>query len=87
MINSKKAFKPIKISVDGLELTKFLSLDCTSADGEWHSDSEIKIDKLGYVIHNGQKTKTFWDGTIQSDKQPKRLKIRNICGDEMVWII
>ena len=85
MLNSKKAFKPIEISEDGLELIEFLSLDCTAAEGEWHSDSEIKIDKLGYVIRNGQKTKTFWDGTIQSEKQPKRLKIRNICGDETVW--
>ena len=85
MLNSKKAFKPIEISEDGLELIEFLSLDCTASDGEWHSDSEIKIDKLGYVIRNGQKTKTFWDGTIQSDKQPLRLKIRNICGDETVW--
>ena len=85
MLNSKKAFKPIEISEDGLELIEFLSLDCTASDGEWHSDSEIKIDKLGYVIRNGQKTKTFWDGTIQSVKQPLRLKIRNICGDETVW--
>lgn len=85
MLNSKKAFKPIEISEDGLELIEFLSLDCTAVEGEWHSDSEIKIDKLGYVIRNGQKTKTFWDGTIQSDKQPLRLKIRNICGDETVW--
>ena len=87
MLNSKKAFKPIEISEDGLELVEFLSLDCTAADGGWHSDSEIKIDKLGYVIRNGQKTKTFWDGTIQSDKQPLRLKIRNICGDETIWLI
>ena len=85
MLNSKKAFKPIEISEDGLELIEFLSLDCTASDGEWHSDSEIKIDKLGYVIRNGQKTKSFWDGTIQSDNQPKRLKIRNICGDETIW--
>lgn len=85
MLNSKKAFKPIQISEDGLELIEFLSLDCTAADGEWHSDSEIKIDKLGYVIRNGQKAKTFWDGTIQSDKPPLRLKIRNICGDETIW--
>ena len=87
MLNSKKAFKPIEISEDGLELIEFLSLDCTTSDGEWHSDSEIKIDKLGYVIRNGQKTKTFWDGTIQSEKKPKRLKIRNICGDETVWTV
>ena len=85
--DKKKSFKPIEISSDGLELIEFLSLDCTAADGEWHSDSEIKIDKLGYVIENGKKTKTFWDGTIYSEKKPLRLKIRNICGDETVWKI
>ena len=83
--NEKKKFTPITISDTGLELIEFLSVDCTSADGIWHSDSEIKIDKLGYVIRNGVKTKEFWDGTITSDKQPLRLKIRNICGDETVW--
>ena len=87
MLNAKKAFKPIEISENGLELIEFLSLDCTAADGEWHSDSEIKIDKLGYVIRNSEKTKTFWDGTIQSEKQPLRLKIRNICGDETIWLV
>ena len=84
-LNAKKSFKPIEVSEEGLELIEFLSVDCTASEGEWHSDSEIKIDKLGYVIRNGQKTKEFWDGTIQSDKQPLRLKIRNICGDETVW--
>ena len=83
----KKGFKPIMISEEGLELIEFLSLDCTAADGEWHSDSEIKIDKLGYVIRNGVKTKDFWDGTITSERKPLRLKIRNICGDETVWEI
>ena len=81
----KKDFKPITISDEGLELIEFLSLDSTAAAGEWHSDSEIKIDKPGYVIRNGSKTKTFWDGTITSDAKPLRLKIRNICGDETVW--
>ena len=83
--NEKKKFTPITISDTGLELIEFLSVDCTSADGIWHSDSEIKIDKLGYVIRNGVKTKEFWDGIITSEKQPLRLKIRNICGDETVW--
>jgi DNA modification methylase len=81
----KKGFKPIEISDEGLEMIEFLSLDCTATAGEWHSDSEIKIDKLGYVICNGSKTKTFWDGSITSDTQPLRLKIRNICGDETMW--
>ena len=89
LLNSteKKPFKPIEISDTGLELIEYLSLDCTSADGEWHSDSEIKMDKNGYVILNGVKTRGFWDGTISSEKQPLRLKIRNICGDETVWTI
>lgn len=84
-LNAKKTFEPIEISEEGLELIEFLSLDCTAAVGEWHSDSEIKIDKLGYVIRNGNKTKEFWDGCIRVDQQPLRLKIRNICGDETVW--
>jgi adenine-specific DNA-methyltransferase len=81
----KKPFKPIEISEDGLELIEYLSLDCTAAQGEWHSDSEIKMDKNSFVIRNGVKTKEFWDGTIQGTKKPIRLKIRNICGDETIW--
>lgn len=83
----KKPFKPIEISEEGLELIEYLSLDCTAADDAWHSDSEIKIDKLGYVVRNGEKTKEFWDGAIRSEKKPLRLKIRNICGDETMWEI
>lgn len=82
---AKKPFKPIEISENGLELIEYLSVDCTAAEGQWHSDSEIKIDKLGYVISNGVKTKNFWDGKIRSGKKPLRLKIRNICGDETEW--
>lgn len=85
-LNSKgKKFKPIVISEEGLELIEWISVDCTATEGEWHSDSEIKIDKLGFVIKNGIKTRDFWDGAIKSEKKPLRLKIRNICGDETVW--
>lgn len=83
--SSKKPYKPIQISDEGLELIEFLSIDCTADEGEWHSDSEIKIDKNGFVIINGTKTKDFWDGSIRSENKPLRLKIRNICGDETVW--
>ena len=83
--SEKKPYKPIIISDDGLELIEFVSVDCTSAEGEWHSDSEIKIDKLGYVVRNGAKTKEFWDCRITSDNKPLRIKIRNICGDETIW--
>ena len=85
--DKKKKFNPITISEEGLETIEYLSVDCTSAEGEWHSDSEIKIDKLGYVILNGQKTKNFWDAKIYAPKQPLRLKIRNICGDETIFAI
>lgn len=83
--SEKKPYKPIEISEDGLELIEFLSIDCTATEGEWHSDSEIKIDKNGFVIIGGNKTKEFWDGRIRCEKKPLRLKIRNICGDETVW--
>ena len=82
--SEKKPYKPITISEDGLELIEFISIDTTTSSGEWHSDSEIKIDKLGYVIVNGTKTKEFWDGTIKCENKPLRIKIRNICGDESI---
>lgn len=85
--SAKKPYKPIEISEDGLELIEFLSIDCTAAEGEWHSDSEIKIDKNGFVVVNGNKTKDFWDGKIRCEQKPLRLKIRNICGDETVWSV
>lgn len=80
-----KKYKPIVVSEDELELIEFISVDTTSSDGEWHSNSEIKIDRNGFVILNGNKTKDFWDGTIRSSAKPLRIKIRNICGDETVW--
>lgn len=85
--SEKRPYNPITISECGLELIEYLSLDCTSDNGEWHSDSEIKIDKLGYVTINGLKTKEFWNGSIKSEKKPFRIKIRNICGDESIWKI
>ncbi len=83
--SEKRPYKPIVISEDGLELIELVSLDCTAADGEWQSDSEIKINKNSFVIENGTKTKKFWDCKIQSNNKPMRLKIRNICGDESIW--
>lgn len=84
-----KEFKPILISEEGLETIEWLSVDSTTADKNvpWHSDAEIKIDRLGYAIENGKKTTLFWDGTIRTDNRPLRLKIRNICGDESVFML
>ncbi len=85
----KKEFKPIDVSDAGLETIELISLDCTNSDKQapWHSDAEIKIDRLGYVILNGKKTKDFWDATIYCDNRPLRMKSRNICGDETVIIL
>lgn len=84
-----KAFKRLRLSQEGLEAIEWLSLDCTNADknAPWHSDSEIKIDKNGYVIRNGKKTTKYWDGCITNENKPLRLKVRNICGDETVWVL
>ena len=87
MSGNGKDFNSITLSEEWLETIEFLSLDSTSADSfsPWHSDSEILIDRLGYVRKNGVDTKTFWDSTITSDNKPLRLKIRNICGGETVY--
>lgn len=84
---SKKPFNPITLSEEGLETIEFLSLDCASVDtaSPWHSDSEVLIDRLGYVRKNGKDTKELWNGTIESERKPLRLKIRNICGDETIY--
>ncbi len=83
--SADKKYMPIIISENGLETIEYISLDCTNTDGEWHSDSEIKIDgKTSYVIVNGEKKKEFWNGKIKSDKKPLRIKVRNICGDESI---
>jgi adenine-specific DNA-methyltransferase len=80
-------FEPLTISADGLELIEMVALDCTNTEGEWHSDVEIKIDKNSFVVRDGKKSKDFWDGTISSEAQPLRLKVRNIAGDETVICI
>lgn len=79
-----KKFEPISISEEGLELIELISLDCENSEGQWQSSTEIKIDKLGYVINDGKKTKEFWEGKITSKKEPKRIKVRNISGDETI---
>ena len=85
----EKKYTHITISDEGLETIEWISLDCTHAEKNalWHSDSEIKIDKLGYVIKNGKKTNEFWDACICSEEKPLRMKIRNICGDETIYVL
>ena len=85
----EKRHSPITISDEGLETIEWISLDCSTADKEgiWHSNSEVKIDKLGYTIRNGIKTNELWDARIRCDHKPLRMKIRNICGDETVYTL
>jgi len=84
---NKKPFVPIEISDRGLDLIELISLDCSDSDGIWKSDTELKIDKNGFVILNGKKTKEFWNGKIASEIKPLRMKIRNIAGDESIILI
>jgi len=83
-LKNGKAFNTIEISEEGLELIELISLDCKNAAGEWFSTTEIKIDKLGYVITNGEKSKEFWNGKITTTEKPLRIKVRNISGDELI---
>lgn len=87
--SKKSSFKRIEISDEGLECIEWLSVDCTNAqkDAPWHSDAEVKIEKTGTVTLNGTKTRQPWDCTITSDAKPLRLKVRNICGDETIYIL
>ncbi len=85
----KKAFEEITLSETGLELIEWLSLDVDSAekDAPWHSFSEVFIDKAGYAVVDGKPTGQFWDGTICCTRKPLRLKVRNICGDETIFVL
>mgnify|MGYP000122196056 FL=1 len=54
----------------------------------FHSDYVMKkIEKNGTVTVNGNKTRDLWDATIISEDKPLRLKVRNICGDETIFIL
>jgi adenine-specific DNA-methyltransferase len=86
-LKNGKEFNPINISEEGLELIELISLDCKNSEGEWFSSTEIKIDKLGYVIYDGEQSKDFWNGKITSKEKPLRIKVRNISGDESIVII
>ena len=87
-----KIFTPMSISAEGLECIEWISLDCTSAEeqDEWHSDVELKIEADSHVrYNNGDKSQYYWDGTIRTldERKPLRMKIRNICGDETIYVI
>ena len=82
-------FSKIKLSDEGLETIEWASVDCVNAEknAPWHSDMEVKIEKMGTVTINGKKTQDYWDACIVSDDKPLRLKIRNICGEETMFVL
>lgn len=82
-------FSKIKLSDEGLETIEWASVDCINAEknAPWHSDMEVKIEKMGTVTINGKKAQDYWDASIVSDDKPLRLKIRNICGDETIFVL
>lgn len=83
----KKGFTPIRLSEEGLETLEAVAADCTSSDGPFHADRDLKLDKLGRVVLDGAKTGDFWNGTLALPSKPLRLRFRNICGDESVVIV
>ena len=84
-----REYTPIELSEEGLETIEWVSLDCTTSEkcAPWHSECEIKVDKSGYVIKDGIKTGALWDASIRVPDKPLRMKIRNICGDETVYVL
>ena len=80
----KKGFTPIRLSEEGLETLEAVAADCTSSDGPFRADRDLRLDKLGRVILDGAKTDDFWDATLALPSKPLRLRFRNICGDETI---
>jgi adenine-specific DNA-methyltransferase len=80
---AKTATLPVGLSQDGLECIEWLSLDCVAADGPWHSSVEAKIDVKNRLTLNGVRQTTAWNGTLLCAAEPRRLRVRNVAGDEL----
>jgi len=78
---------PVGLSQDGLECLEWLSLDCEAADGPWHSTVEVRIDMKNRLSQNGVRQSTPWDGTLLCATAPKRLRVRNVAGDECTAVL
>lgn len=83
---AKAAALPVGLSADGLECIEWLSLDCTAAEGPWTSAAEAKIDVKNRLILNGVRQSAKWDGTLLCASAPKRLRVRNVAGDEVTIV-
>ena len=74
---------PAGLSVDGLECIEWLSVDCAAAEGAWTSSAEAKVDVKNRLTVNGVRQPHKWDGSLLCQNQPKRLRVRNVAGDEV----
>lgn len=83
-ISNPENAKIIKLSDEGLEGIEMISVDCTSSDGEWHADAEIKVETDNTITVNGTKTDDVWNGKVPLESDPLRIKVRNILGDETI---
>ena len=61
-----------------------IAVDCTSSNGPFHADRDLRLDKGGHIVQDGVKTDTLWDGTLALPTKPMRIRFRNICGDESI---
>lgn len=56
---------------------------------------EFHLDQINDTLFGGyaitidkfMSDRVIWDCRITSDNKPLRIKIRNICGDETVWLV
>lgn len=74
---------PVGLSVDGLECIEWLSVDCVAAEGAWTSSAEAKVDVKNRLTVNGVRQPHPWDGSLLCQNVPKRLRVRNVAGDEV----
>lgn len=74
---------PVGLSVDGLECIEWLSVDCSAAEGAWTSSAEAKVDVKNRLTVNGVRQPHKWDGSLLCQNLPKRLRVRNVAGDEV----
>lgn len=84
---AKTAALPVGLSADGLECIEWLSLDCSATEGPWCSAVEAKIDAKNRLILGGVRQSTPWDGTLLCASAPKRLRVRNVAGDEVTVVL
>ena len=80
---AKAAALPVGLSADGLECIEWLSVDCTASEGPWTSAAEAKIDAKNRLTLNGVRQAAKWDGSLLCAVAPKRLRVRNVAGDEV----